>query len=197
MGEEVDPAGHEQRVSTLPRAPPLLERGAVARDRAWDVGGAPRRGLSCGRRAGAGEARRSTAVGCRGRAVAVAVADPPSLMCCLWCHQTTPPAPAAAPAAEGPRHAGTRATGSGPGDAEAVCWGPSGPFPGGGRAGETLPCDRPCLGLGEAPTRPGASPPEGTRGGPPNRGATRGGSPAPRPGRLPRGCRRVRREQPE
>lgn len=89
VGEEVDPAGHEQRVSTLPRAPPLLERGAVARDRAWDVGGAPRRGLSCGRRAGAGEARRSTAVGSRGRAVAVAVADPPSLMCCLWCHQTT------------------------------------------------------------------------------------------------------------
>lgn len=107
------------------------------------------------------------------------------------------PAPAAAPAAEGPRHAGTRVTGSGPGDAEAVCWGPSGPFPGGGRAGETLPCDHPCLGLGEAPTCPGASPPEGTRGGPPNRGATRGGSPAPRPGRLPRGCRRVRREQPE
>lgn len=27
VGEEVDPAGHEQRVSTLPRAPPLLEGG--------------------------------------------------------------------------------------------------------------------------------------------------------------------------
>lgn len=113
VGEEVDPARHKQRVSTLPRASPLLERGAVARDRARHVWSAPRRACHAGAVRAQGRLRAQQPWGPAAGPQAVAWQTLPA-SCAASSVMEPPPRPQPQRQPSGPRRAGPRVTGSGP-----------------------------------------------------------------------------------